>query len=95
MVAAYNGMSAAIYRVGVDNASRQLVKTLQMNDPAGGFGITVSSLQPMANTSPQHVAAVVGTLPVAGTELSFSDSPHETKAPTKKSISLKSVVDAD
>jgi len=40
LVAAYNGMSAAIYRVGVDNASRQLVKTLQMNDTAGGFGIT-------------------------------------------------------
>ncbi len=40
LVVAYNGMSAAIYRVGVDNATRQLVKTLQMNDPAGGFGIT-------------------------------------------------------
>jgi hypothetical protein len=40
LVADYNGMSAAIYRVGVDNASRQLVKTLHMNDPAGGFGIT-------------------------------------------------------
>ena len=40
LVADYNSMSAAIYRVGVDNASRQLVKTLQMNDPANGSGIT-------------------------------------------------------
>jgi len=36
----YNGMSAAIYRIRVDNGSRQLVKTLEMHDPAGGFGIT-------------------------------------------------------
>jgi len=36
----YNGMSAAVYRVRVDNGSRQLVKTLEMHDPAGGFGIT-------------------------------------------------------
>jgi hypothetical protein len=36
LVAAYNGMSAAIYRVGVDNANRQPVKTLQMNDPPAG-----------------------------------------------------------
>jgi serine/threonine protein kinase len=39
-VANYNGMSAAIYRVRVDNGDRQLVKTLEMHDPAGGFGIT-------------------------------------------------------
>jgi dipeptidyl aminopeptidase/acylaminoacyl peptidase len=39
-VANTNGMSADIYRVGVDDGSRQLVKTLQMRDPAGGFGIT-------------------------------------------------------
>lgn len=39
-VANYNGMSAAIYRVRVDNGSRQLIKTLEMHDPAGGFGIT-------------------------------------------------------
>jgi eukaryotic-like serine/threonine-protein kinase len=39
-VANYNGMSAAIYRVAVDNGSRQLIKTLEMHDPAGGFGIT-------------------------------------------------------
>ncbi len=36
----YNGMSAAVYRVRVDNGSRQLIKTLEMHDPAGGFGIT-------------------------------------------------------
>jgi hypothetical protein len=39
-LANYNGMSAAIYRVRVDNGSRQLIKTLEMHDPAGGFGIT-------------------------------------------------------
>ena len=39
-VANYNGMSAAIYRVRVDSGTRQLVKTLEMRDPAGGFGIT-------------------------------------------------------
>jgi hypothetical protein len=36
----YNGMSAAVYRVRVDNGTRQLIKTLEMHDPAGGFGIT-------------------------------------------------------
>jgi hypothetical protein len=36
----YNGLSAAIYRLHLDNGSRQLVKTLEMHDPAGGFGIT-------------------------------------------------------
>jgi len=36
----YNGMSAAIYRVDVDNGNRRLVRTLEMHDPAGGFGIT-------------------------------------------------------
>jgi len=39
-VANYNGMSAVIYRIRVDNGERQLVKTLEMHDPAGGFGIT-------------------------------------------------------
>ncbi len=39
-VANYNGMSASIYRLRVDNGERQLVKTLEMHDPAGGFGIT-------------------------------------------------------
>ena len=36
----YNGMSAAVYRLRVDNGSRQLIRTLEMHDPAGGFGIT-------------------------------------------------------
>jgi hypothetical protein len=36
----YNGMSAAVYRVRVDSGTRQLIKTLDMHDPAGGFGIT-------------------------------------------------------
>jgi hypothetical protein len=33
-------MTASIYRLRVDNGERQLVKTLEMHDPAGGFGIT-------------------------------------------------------
>ena len=36
----YNGMSAALYRLRLDTGDRQLVKTLEMHDPAGGFGIT-------------------------------------------------------
>jgi hypothetical protein len=36
----YNGMSASVYRLRLDNGDRQLVKTLEMHDPAGGFGIT-------------------------------------------------------
>jgi hypothetical protein len=40
LVANYNGMSASVYRLRVDNGTRQLVKTLEMHDPAGGFGIT-------------------------------------------------------
>jgi serine/threonine protein kinase/Tol biopolymer transport system component len=39
-VANYNTMTAAIYRLRVDSGDRQLVKTLEMRDPAGGFGIT-------------------------------------------------------
>jgi serine/threonine protein kinase len=35
-----NGMTADIYRVRLDNGDRQLVRTLQMHDPTGGFGIT-------------------------------------------------------
>ncbi len=40
IVANYNGMSAAIYRIAMDSGERKLVKTLEMRDPAGGFGIT-------------------------------------------------------
>jgi serine/threonine protein kinase/dipeptidyl aminopeptidase/acylaminoacyl peptidase len=36
----YNGLSAMIYRVHLDSGERQLVKTLEMRDPTGGFGIT-------------------------------------------------------
>jgi len=39
-VATYNGMTASVYRLRLDNGDRQLVKTLEMHDPAGGFGIT-------------------------------------------------------
>jgi len=36
----YNGLSASIYRIHLDNGDRQLVKTLEMRDPTGGFGVT-------------------------------------------------------
>jgi Tol biopolymer transport system component len=39
-VANFNGMTASIYRLRLDNGTRQLIKTLEMHDPAGGFGIT-------------------------------------------------------
>ena len=34
------GLSATVYRVRLDTGQRQQVKTLEMHDPAGGFGIT-------------------------------------------------------
>lgn len=40
LVVNYNGMSASVYRLRLDSGDRQLVKTLEMHDPAGGFGIT-------------------------------------------------------
>lgn len=40
LLADYNGMSASVYRLRLDNGERELVKTLEMRDPAGGFGIT-------------------------------------------------------
>ena len=36
----YNGLSAPVYRVNLETGVRQLVKTLEMRDPTGGFGIT-------------------------------------------------------
>jgi len=36
-----NGLSAAIYRVRLDSGDRQRVKTLEIRDPTGGFGLTV------------------------------------------------------
>ncbi len=40
LVVNYNGMSASVYRLRLDSGDRQLVKTLEMHDRAGGFGIT-------------------------------------------------------
>jgi eukaryotic-like serine/threonine-protein kinase len=39
-VANYKGLTATIYRIHLDNGDRQLVETLEMRDPTGGFGIT-------------------------------------------------------
>lgn len=38
-VANYNGLSTSIYRIHLDSGERQLVKTLEMRDPTGGFGV--------------------------------------------------------
>ena len=38
-VANYNGLSANIYRIHLDSGERQPVKTLEMRDPTGGFGV--------------------------------------------------------
>jgi hypothetical protein len=39
-VADFNGMTATIYRIRLDTGDRQLVRTLEMHDPTGGFGVT-------------------------------------------------------
>jgi len=35
-----NGLTATVYRLHVDSGERQLVRSLEMRDPTGGFGIT-------------------------------------------------------
>ena len=40
LMANYKGMTAGVYRLRIDNGQRQLVRTLEMRDPTGGFGIT-------------------------------------------------------
>jgi hypothetical protein len=39
-VANFNGLTTNIYRVRIDGGDRKLVKTLEMRDPTGGFGVT-------------------------------------------------------
>ena len=39
-VANYNGLTANIYAVRADNGERKLIKTLEMRDPTGSFGVT-------------------------------------------------------
>jgi eukaryotic-like serine/threonine-protein kinase len=51
-----NGLSAAIYRVRLDTGERKLVKTLEMRDPTGGFGLT------RALTTPDGQYFAYGTL---------------------------------
>jgi eukaryotic-like serine/threonine-protein kinase len=55
-VAVPNGLSATIYRVRLDNGERKLVKTLEMRDPTGGFGLT------RALTTPDGQYFAYGTL---------------------------------
>jgi len=55
-VANPNGLSATIYRVRLDSGDRQLVKTLEMRDPTGGFGLT------RALTTPDGQYFAYGTL---------------------------------
>jgi len=40
LVVNFAGLSANVYRVNLEMGERHLVKTLEMHDPAGGFGIT-------------------------------------------------------
>jgi hypothetical protein len=37
---ALGGFAAEIYRIDLDTGHRQLIKTLTMHDPSGGYGIT-------------------------------------------------------
>lgn len=46
LVGVPNGLSAAIYRVRLDTGERKLVKTLEMRDPTGGFGLTRALITP-------------------------------------------------
>ncbi len=39
-------MTAEVYRIDRDTGRRQLIKTLVMRDPAGGFGITLVLVTP-------------------------------------------------
>jgi len=40
LIVSYNGLTAAVYRLHIDTGERQLVRTLEMHDPTGSFGIT-------------------------------------------------------
>jgi eukaryotic-like serine/threonine-protein kinase len=40
LIANLNGLTATLYRLRIDTGERQLVRTLEMHDPTGGFGIT-------------------------------------------------------
>ena len=55
-VANYNGLSASIYRVHLQSGERRLVKTLEMRDPTGGFGVI------RATTTPDGQYFAYGTL---------------------------------
>ncbi len=40
LIVSPNGLTATVYRLRIDTGERQLVRTLEMHDPTGGFGIT-------------------------------------------------------
>jgi serine/threonine protein kinase len=40
LIVSPNGLTATVYRLHLDTGERQLVRTLEMHDPTGGFGIT-------------------------------------------------------
>lgn len=40
LVADFTDLTATVFRVNIDTGERQLIKTLEMKDPTGGFGIT-------------------------------------------------------
>ncbi|HKU24885.1 MAG TPA: protein kinase family protein, partial [Candidatus Sulfotelmatobacter sp.] len=45
-VADVSGLTAKVFRVEIDTGQRQLIKTLEMKDPTGGFGITRVAVTP-------------------------------------------------
>ena len=47
-VASYQGMSASVYRLHMDSGKRELVKTIAMRDPTGGYGVTIVMTTPDA-----------------------------------------------
>ena len=40
LIASFSGLTATVSRLHIDTGERQLVRTLEMRDPTGGFGIT-------------------------------------------------------
>jgi hypothetical protein len=55
-IANYNGLTANIYRMHLDSGERKLIKTLEMRDPTGGFGVI------RALTTPDGQYFAYGTL---------------------------------
>ena len=65
-----NGLTATVYRLHIDTGERQLVRTLEMRDPTGGFGITRIAATPDGSILRlQYLARPLGALPAPGTKM--------------------------